>query len=35
MNDIGADLPNLQLVPVTCEHDGLNDCLTSIRVRQQ
>jgi hypothetical protein len=27
-----ADVPNLQLVPGTCEHDGLNDCITSVRI---
>ena len=26
------DIPNLQLVPGSCEHDGLNDCITSVRV---
>jgi hypothetical protein len=26
------DVPNLQLVPGSCEHDGLNDCITSARV---
>lgn len=26
--------PNLQLVPGSCSHDGLNDCVTSIRVYQ-
>ena len=33
--DIIADVPNLQLVPGSCDHDGLNDCITSIRVRPQ
>jgi hypothetical protein len=33
--DISQDVPNLQLVPGTCSHDGLNDCISSIRVRQQ
>jgi hypothetical protein len=28
------DVPNLQLVPGSCDHDGLNDCVTSIRVRR-
>ena len=27
-----ADVPNLQLVAGTCDHDGLNDCITSVRV---
>jgi hypothetical protein len=27
-----ADVPNLQLTQGTCDHDGLNDCATSIRV---
>ena len=26
------DIPNLQLVPGSCDHDGLNDCITSVRV---
>lgn len=30
--DIRADVSNLQLVPGTCDHDGLNDCVSSIRV---
>ena len=30
-----GDLPNLQLVAGTCDHDGLNDCVSSIRVRQR
>jgi hypothetical protein len=33
--EIAADTPNLQLVPGSCPHDGFNDCITSIRVRQQ
>jgi hypothetical protein len=28
-----GDVPNLQLVQGTCDHDGLNDCVTSVRVR--
>ena len=32
---ITADVPNLQLVNHDCPHDGLNDCVTSIRVRRQ
>ena len=27
-----ADVPNLQLESGTCDHDGLNDCITSIRI---
>ena len=30
---ITADVPNLQLVKGSCDHDGLNDCITSIRVQ--
>ena len=30
--EITADVPNLQLVKGSCPHDGLNDCITSIRV---
>jgi peptidase inhibitor family I36 len=30
-----ADLPNLQLVAGSCDKDGLNDCISSIRVRRQ
>ncbi|MGE3470285.1 MAG: peptidase inhibitor family I36 protein [Vicinamibacterales bacterium] len=34
--DITEDVPNLQLVTQhDCPHDGLNDCVTSIRVRPQ
>jgi hypothetical protein len=33
--EVTADVPNLQLVRGSCDHDGLNDCITSIRVRQQ
>lgn len=33
---ITADVPNLQLVTEhDCPHDGLNDCITSVRVRRQ
>ena len=33
---ITADQPNLQLVTQhDCPHDGLNDCVTSVRVRRQ
>ena len=27
-----ADVPNLQLVAGSCDHEGLNDCVTSITV---
>jgi len=30
--EVTADLPNLQLAAGTCSHDGLNDCVTSIKV---
>lgn len=30
--DLTADVPNLQLTPGDCSHDGFNDCSTSIRV---
>ena len=30
--DVTADIPNLQLSPGDCDHDGFNDCTTSIRV---
>jgi hypothetical protein len=34
--EITADAPNLQLITQhDCPHDGLNDCVTSIRVRPQ
>ena len=29
---VGVDIPNLQLEKGTCSHDGLNDCVTSIRI---
>lgn len=29
---VTGDVPNLQLVAGTCSHDGLNDCVTSIRL---
>ena len=32
--DITADVPNLQLVAGDCPHDGLNDCVSSVRVRR-
>ena len=31
---ITADMPNLQLAPHDCDHGGLNDCVTSVRVRR-
>ena len=30
--EVNADAPNLQLVAGTCSHDGLNDCVTSIKI---
>jgi hypothetical protein len=30
--EVSADVSNLQLVPGKCDHDGLNDCIESIRV---
>ena len=34
--EVTADVPNLQLITQhDCPHDGLNDCITSIRVRRQ
>jgi hypothetical protein len=30
--EVVADVPNLQLVNGSCSHDGLNDCITSIRL---
>jgi hypothetical protein len=30
--EVTADLPNLQLVAGSCDHDGLNDCVSSIKV---
>jgi Peptidase inhibitor family I36 len=30
--ELTADAPNLQLVPGSCSHDGLNDCVTSVKV---
>ena len=33
--EITADVPNLEFVPGSCSRGGLNDCITSIRVRQQ
>lgn len=33
--EIVADVPNLQLARGDCDHDGMNDCVSSVRVRQQ
>ena len=33
--DVSADVSNLQLVRGDCPHDGLNDCISSVRVRKQ
>ena len=33
--DISADVPNLQLVRGDCPHDGLNDCVSSVRVARR
>ena len=33
--EITADAPNLQLVPGDCDHAGLNDCISSVRVRRE
>jgi hypothetical protein len=30
--NVTGDLPNLQLVQGGCSHDGMNDCITSIKV---
>ena len=30
--EASSDIPNLQLVAGSCSHDGLNDCITSIRI---
>ena len=30
--NVTGDLPNLQLVRGDCNHDGMNDCITSIRL---
>ena len=30
--EVGFDIPNLQLEKGSCSHDGLNDCVTSIRI---
>lgn len=33
--EISADVPNLQLVLGDCPHDGLNDCISSVRVSRR
>jgi hypothetical protein len=30
--EVTGDLPNLQLVPGDCDHDGMNDCVSSIKL---
>lgn len=30
--EVTTEAPNLQLVAGSCSHDGLNDCITSIRI---
>lgn len=30
--EVMGDVPNLQLVAGSCNHDGLNDCITSIKL---
>ena len=30
--EVTGDVPNLQLVPGGCDHDGLNDCISSIKL---
>ena len=32
--EVAQDVPNLVVVPGTCSRGGLNDCISSIRVRQ-
>jgi hypothetical protein len=32
--ELTVDVPNLQLVAGDCPHDGLNDCVSSVRVRR-
>ena len=32
---VTTELPNLQLVPHDCPHDGLNDCVSSIRISKR
>ena len=33
--ETSTDVANLQLVTGSCDHDGLNDCISSIRVRRR
>ena len=33
--EITEDVPNLALVNGDCDHDGLNDCVSSVRVSQR
>jgi hypothetical protein len=33
--EVTTDVSNLQLAPGSCDEGGLNDCISSIRVRQQ
>jgi hypothetical protein len=33
--EVTADVPNLQLVMGDCPRQGLNDCVSSVRVRQE
>jgi hypothetical protein len=33
--DVVEDIPNLQLVSGDCDHDGMNDCVSSVRVQPQ
>ena len=33
--EITGDVPNLALMRGDCDHDGLNDCISSIRVRPE
>jgi hypothetical protein len=35
MLEITADVANLQLVTGDCPHDGLNDCISSVRVSRR
>jgi len=32
---VTEDVANLQLAPHDCPHGGLNDCITSIRVKKR
>jgi hypothetical protein len=33
--EVTSDASNLQVVPGSCDHDGLNDCVTSIRIARR